>query len=69
MNVIVALGETATRAARRGAPDTALVFLLGRPVGNGLSEQSEPARRQYDRRFGECVEAEKWPELAKQAAT
>jgi hypothetical protein len=34
VSVIVTLGELATRAARRGAPDTPIVFLSADPVGN-----------------------------------
>src|SRR5262249_42313112 len=36
VRIIVALGELATRAARREAPDKPIVFLTADPVGNGL---------------------------------
>ena len=66
VNVIVALGETATRAARRGAPDTPIVFLSADPVGNGLvSNLSRPGGNMTG--VSVMRGAEKWPELAKQA--
>ena len=63
VNVIVALGETATRAARRGAPDTPIVFLSADPVGNGLvSNLSRPGG---DIAVSAMRPSAKWPELAK----
>src|SRR5512139_438541 len=66
VNVIVALGETATRAARRGAPDTPIVFLTADPVGNGLvSNLSRPGGNMTG--VSVMRGAGKWPELAKEA--
>jgi putative ABC transport system substrate-binding protein len=65
VNVIVALGETATRAARRGAPDTPIVFLSADP-GNGLvSNLSRPGGNMTG--VSVMRGAGKWPELAKEA--
>ena len=66
VNVIVALGETATRAARRGASDTPIVFLSADPVGNGLvSNLSRPGGNMTG--VSVMRGAGKWPELAKEA--
>jgi putative ABC transport system substrate-binding protein len=64
-SVIVTLGELATRAARRGAPDTPIVFLTADPVGNGLvSNLSRPGGNMTG--VSVMREAGKWPELAKE---
>jgi putative tryptophan/tyrosine transport system substrate-binding protein len=66
VSVIVTLGELATRAARRGAPDTPIVFLTADPVGNGLvSNLSRPGGNMTG--VSVMREAGKWPELAKEA--
>jgi putative ABC transport system substrate-binding protein len=65
VSVIVTLGELATRAARRGAPDTPIVFLTADPVGNGLvSNLSRPGGNMTG--VSVMREAGKWPELAKE---
>jgi putative ABC transport system substrate-binding protein len=65
VSVIVTLGELATRAARRGAPDTPIVFLTADPVGNGLvSNLSRPGGNITG--VSPLRLAGKWPELAKQ---
>ena len=65
VSVIVALGEIATRAARRGAPDKPIVFLTADPVGNGLvSNLSRPGGNMTG--VSVMREAGKWPELAKE---
>jgi putative ABC transport system substrate-binding protein len=66
VSVIVAEGEIATRAARRGAPDKPIVFLSADPVGNGLvSNLSRPGGNMTG--VSVMREAGKWPELAKEA--
>ena len=66
VNVIVALGETAIRAARRAAPDTPIVFLSADPVGAGLvTNLSRPGGNMTG--VSAMRGAGKWPELAKQA--
>jgi ABC-type uncharacterized transport system substrate-binding protein len=65
LSVIVAVGELATRIARRGAPDTPIVFLTADPVGNGLvSNLSRPGGNMTG--VSVMREAGKWPELAKE---
>ena len=65
VSVIVTLGELATRVARRGAPDTPIVFLTADPVGNGLvSNLSRPGGNMTG--VSVMREAGKWPELAKE---
>jgi putative ABC transport system substrate-binding protein len=66
LSVIVAVGELATRAVRRGAPDTPIVFLSADPVGNGLvSNLSRPGGNMTG--VSVMREAGKWPELAREA--
>jgi putative ABC transport system substrate-binding protein len=66
VRVIVAMGESATRAARRGAPDKPIVFLTADPVGNGLvSNLSRPGGNMTG--VSVMRQAGKWPELAKEA--
>jgi ABC transporter substrate binding protein len=63
----VAEGETATRAARRGAPDKPIVFLSADPVGNGLvSNLSRPGGNMSG--VSVMRAAGKWPELAKETS-
>jgi putative ABC transport system substrate-binding protein len=65
VSVIVTLGELATRAAHRGAPNTPIVFLTADPVGNGLvSNLSRPGGKLTG--VSVMREAGKWPELAKE---
>jgi len=65
VSVVVTLGELATRAARRGVPDTPIVFLTADPVGNGLvSNLSRPGGNMTG--VSVMREAGKWPELAKE---
>lgn len=66
VSVIVAMGEFAIRAARRGAPDTPIVFLTADPVGNGLvSNLSRPGGNMTG--VSVMRQAGKWPELVKEA--
>jgi putative ABC transport system substrate-binding protein len=66
VSVIVAFGNNAIRAVRRGAPDTPIVFLDADPIGSGLvTNLSRPGGNitgvSVMRLSG------KWPELAKEA--
>ena len=66
INVIVAMGVDATRAARRVAPDTPIVFLTADPIGAGLvTNLSRPGGSMTG--VSVMRAAGKWPELAKEA--
>jgi putative ABC transport system substrate-binding protein len=66
VDVIVAMGSFAVRAARRAAPDTPIVFLDADPIGNAfVTNLSRPGGNLTGvsvMRLGG-----KWPELAKEA--
>jgi putative ABC transport system substrate-binding protein len=65
VSVIVAIGTFSTRAARRAAPNTPIVFLLADAIGAGIVTN---LRRPGGNITGvsELRAAEKWPELAKE---
>jgi len=66
VNVIVALGQEAIRAARRAAPDTPIVFLTADPIGTGVvTNLSRPGGNLTG--VASMRLAAKWPELAKEA--
>jgi putative ABC transport system substrate-binding protein len=65
VSVIAAIGTLSTRAARRAAPDTPVVFLVADAIGAGIVTN---LRRPGGNITGVSVlrAAEKWPELAKE---
>jgi ABC-type uncharacterized transport system substrate-binding protein len=66
VNVIVALGQQAIRAARRTAPETPIVFLTADPIGTGVvSNLSRPGGNLTG--VASMRLAAKWPELGKEA--
>jgi ABC-type uncharacterized transport system substrate-binding protein len=66
VNVIVAFGELAIRAARRAAPETPIVFLMADPVGAGIvTNLSRPGGNLTG--VSSMRLAAKWPELGKEA--
>ena len=66
VNVIVALGQQAIRAARRAAPETPIVFLTADPIGTGVvTNLSRPGGNLTG--VASMRLAAKWPELAKEA--
>jgi putative ABC transport system substrate-binding protein len=66
VSVIVALGNDVTRAVRRAAPDTPIVFVSADPIGSGfVTNLSRPGGSFTG--VSVMREAGKWPELAKEA--
>jgi putative tryptophan/tyrosine transport system substrate-binding protein len=65
VSIIVAVGTLSTRAARRAAPDTPVVFFVADAIGAGIVTN---LRRPGGNITGVSLlrAAEKWPELAKE---
>jgi putative ABC transport system substrate-binding protein len=65
LDVILALGTPATRATKRAAPTSPIVFMSGDPVGSGLvTSLSRPGGNLTG--FSLMLLSEKWPDLARE---
>jgi ABC transporter substrate binding protein len=58
LNLILAVGTSAAKAAQQAASTSPIIFMSGDPLGTGARDQSEPAKWQPHRRVSDDAKRE-----------